>query len=203
MQMESSCARYFSLHNFTPPNISFIQDIVNGNLLMAQKVSKELMAQNVHEHEVFLAFWLSKYLFPSVRDTVLPEALNLAILLARGQKMALAPAVLATLHMDLHLLQNTILDLQQGKSESVLQQVCSPMYYMQVWVLERFQRVGPYGVGNIREEETRLTRWANPANKSTDYATLESGTCGKQFVWRPYVKDTNYFIAHTKRRCYD
>ena len=41
--MESSCARYFSLHNFTPPNISFIQDIVNGNLLMAQKVSKELM----------------------------------------------------------------------------------------------------------------------------------------------------------------
>ena len=43
MQMESSCARYFSLHNFTPPNISFIQDIVNGNLLMAQKVSKELM----------------------------------------------------------------------------------------------------------------------------------------------------------------
>lgn len=47
---------------------------------------------------------------------------------------------------------------------------------------------------NIREDETRLARWANPANKSTDY---ESGTCGKQFVWRPYIKDTSYFIAHT------
>ena len=103
--------------------------------------------------------------------------------------MALAPAVLATLYRDLHVLQNTILDLQQGKSERVLQEVFSPMYYMQVWVLERFPHVRPYGVGNIRDDETRLARWANQVNKSTDYATLESGTCRKQFVWRPYVKD--------------
>ncbi|GJR31361.1 protein maintenance of meristems [Tanacetum coccineum] len=152
--------------------------------------------QNVHEHEAFLVLWLSKYLFPSVKDTVLPETFNLAIRLARGQKLALAPAVLATLYRDLHLLQNTILDLQQGKNESVLLQVFSPMYYMQVWVLERFPLVRPYAVGNVRDDETRLAIWANPVNKRTDYATLEWGTCGKQFVWRPYVKDTDHFIAH-------
>nr|GEY89014.1 serine/threonine-protein phosphatase 7 long form homolog [Tanacetum cinerariifolium] len=73
--------------------------------------------QNVHEHEEFIALWLSKYLFPSVKDTVLPDTFALAIHLARGRKMALAPAVLATLYMDLHLLQNTILDLQQGERE--------------------------------------------------------------------------------------
>ena len=102
-----------------------------------------MVNQNVHEHEAFLALWFSKYLFPSVRDTILPDTFVLAIHLVRGQKMALAPAVLATLYRDLHLLQNTILDLQQGKSERVLQQVFSPVYYMQVWVLERFQHVRP------------------------------------------------------------
>nr|GEX63846.1 hypothetical protein [Tanacetum cinerariifolium] len=153
--------------------------------------------QNVHEHEAFRVLWLSKYLFPFVKDTVLPETFNLAIRLVRGQKLALAPAVLATLYRDLHLLQNIILDLQQGKSERVLLQVFSPMYYMQVWVLERFPLVRPYTVGNVRDDETRLARWANPVNKRIDYATLEWDTCGKQFVWRPYVKDTDHFIAHT------
>ncbi|GJU22656.1 serine/threonine-protein phosphatase 7 long form-like protein [Tanacetum coccineum] len=130
--------------------------------------------QNVHEHEAFIALWLSKYLFPSVKDTVLPDTFALAIHLARGRKMALAPAVLATLYRDLHLLQNTILDLQQGETEGVLQQVCSPMCYIQVWVLERFPCVRPdHGMLDIRDDETRLARWAKLVQKSTDYATLE------------------------------
>ncbi|GKC23188.1 protein maintenance of meristems [Tanacetum coccineum] len=152
--------------------------------------------QNVHEHEAFIALWLSKYLFPSVKHTVLPETFELAIFLARGRKMALAPAVLATLYKDLHLLQNAILDLQQGKRE-VLQHVFSPMHHVQVWALERFPRIRPDGMCNIRDDETRLARWAKSVNKSTDYAALESGTCEEHFVWRPYVKDTKHFIART------
>ena len=54
--------------------------------------------QNVHEHEAFIALWLSKYLFPYVKDTVVPETFELAILLARGYKMPLAPNVLAILY---------------------------------------------------------------------------------------------------------
>ena len=54
--------------------------------------------QNVHEHEAFLALWLSKYLFPSMNNTVLLlETFESAILLARGYKMPLAPNVLAIL----------------------------------------------------------------------------------------------------------
>nr|GEY54511.1 hypothetical protein [Tanacetum cinerariifolium] len=49
--------------------------------------------QNVHEHEAFIALWLSKYLFPSVKDTVLLDTFALAIHLARGRKMDLAHVV--------------------------------------------------------------------------------------------------------------
>nr|GEU71294.1 hypothetical protein [Tanacetum cinerariifolium] len=121
---------------------------------------------------------------------------ELAIFLARGWKMALAPAVLATLYKDLHLLQNAVLDLQQGKTE-VLQQVFSPMHHIQVWVLERCPRIRPDGMCSIRDDETRLARWAKSVNKSTDYAALESGTCEEHFVWRPYVKDTKRITART------
>ncbi|GJT98401.1 peptidase family M48 protein [Tanacetum coccineum] len=55
----------------------------------------------------------------------------------------------------------------------------------------------PDGMCNIRDDETRLARWAKSVNKSTDYAALESGTCREHFVWRPYVKDTKHFIVGT------
>nr|GEZ71412.1 hypothetical protein [Tanacetum cinerariifolium] len=121
---------------------------------------------------------------------------ELAIFLARGRKMALAPAVLATLYKDLHLLQNAILDLQQGKKE-VLQQVFSPMHHIQVWVLERFPRIRPDGMCNIRDDETRLARWPSQLIKVLITPPLESGTCEEHFVWRPYVKDTKHITART------
>ncbi|GKC11590.1 protein maintenance of meristems [Tanacetum coccineum] len=65
------------------------------------------------------------------------------------------------------------------------------------WVLERFPRMRPdHGMVDIRDYETRLARWVKFVHKSTDYATLESGIRGEHFVGRPYVKDTNHFIAH-------
>nr|GEX24396.1 hypothetical protein [Tanacetum cinerariifolium] len=70
--------------------------------------------QNVHEHEAFIVLWLSKYLFPSVKDTVLPDTFA-------------------------------------------------------------FPCVRPdHGMPDIRDDETRLARWAKLVHKSTYYATLES-----------------------------
>ncbi|GKG47665.1 hypothetical protein Tco_0507150, partial [Tanacetum coccineum] len=55
-----------------------------------------------------------------------------------------------------------------------------------VWVLERFPCVRPdHGMLDIRDDETRLARWAKLVQKSTDYATLESVIRGEHFVWRP------------------
>ncbi|KAD2132542.1 hypothetical protein E3N88_41788 [Mikania micrantha] len=152
--------------------------------------------QKTHEHEAFLALWLSKYLFSSVKNTILPETFQLAILLARGRRIAMAPAVLATLYRDLHILQDAILDVQPGISGMVLPEVFSPMYYVQVWIWERFPCVRPRDLHNTQGKGTRLAQWAGLHNEVTDYGALELGTRKEHFVWRPYARDTNHFLAH-------
>ncbi|GJY69183.1 protein maintenance of meristems [Tanacetum coccineum] len=68
---------------------------------------------------------------------------------------------------------------------------------LEAWVLERFPRMRlAHGMLDIRDDETRLARWAKLVHKSTDYATLKSSIRGEHFVCQPYVKDTNHFIAH-------
>ncbi|KAK1430953.1 hypothetical protein QVD17_14096 [Tagetes erecta] len=151
--------------------------------------------QKAHEHEAFLAYWLSKYIFASVNNTILHETFELAILLARGQKIAMAPAVLATLYRDLHILQSAILDVHEGVTEMVSATVFSPMLYLQAWVWERFPCVRPFDLDNTRSGETRLARWARLDNRDINFGTLESVLGSEHFVWRPYVKDTNHFLA--------
>ncbi|XP_071733541.1 serine/threonine-protein phosphatase 7 long form homolog [Rutidosis leptorrhynchoides] len=149
----------------------------------------------VYEHEAFLTFWLSKYLFPSVKDTIVPETFHLAVLLARGRRIALAPAVLATLYRDLHLIQNAILDLQERETKPDLHEVFAPMYYLQVWIWKRFPLVGPSETNN--GDGTRLARWAGLDSRERKYGTLDSVTGKEHFVWRPYVEDANHLFADT------
>jgi hypothetical protein len=62
---------------------------------------------------------------------------RIAVLLARGYPIALAPAVLACLYKDLSLLKETIVDLK--KCPLVFEvNVQSPFYLVQVLVWERF-----------------------------------------------------------------
>ncbi|XP_076908914.1 serine/threonine-protein phosphatase 7 long form homolog [Bidens hawaiensis] len=146
--------------------------------------------QNALEHPAFLAFWLSKYLFASVKDTVLPETFHLAILLARGRKIALAPAILATLYRDLHLLQDAIIDVLQKVRSDVVKVVFSPMCYVQAWIWERFSNVRPHAIQNVGE--TRLARWCR-LDVAVNVGDLEDGTWKEYFLWRLY--DTNHFIS--------
>ncbi|XP_076908912.1 uncharacterized protein LOC143565988 [Bidens hawaiensis] len=111
----------------------------------------------------------------------------------------MAPAVLATLYRDLHFLQNAILDVQQGITSTVVHEVFSPMYYIQVWILERFTYGISPSIHNILNGETRLHRWAG-ANKAIDTDNLEHDARIEYFVWRPCAKDNNHFIS---RRVYD
>ncbi|KAK9269289.1 hypothetical protein L1049_001059 [Liquidambar formosana] len=54
------------------------------------------------EHEAFLALWLSRYVFPAnLYETIGKHLFPIAIRLARGIPIALAPAVLASLYRDL------------------------------------------------------------------------------------------------------
>ncbi|KAI3702974.1 hypothetical protein L6452_28728 [Arctium lappa] len=147
------------------------------------------------EHEAFLVLWLSKYLFPSIKNTILTDTFDLAIHLARGRRIALAPAVLAAVYRDLHVLKNAIMDLQHG--EKLLHEIYSPMYYLQVWVWERFPslRCRDISDGSAQANQTRLVRWADPKHKGINYCTLESVIRAEDFVWQPYLNDTNHFIS--------
>jgi len=65
------------------------------------------------EHEAFLATWLSIFVFPNRYSLVKSSLFPIAIHLARGNPISLAPAVLASLYKDLRLFKNTIVDLKK------------------------------------------------------------------------------------------
>lgn len=50
------------------------------------------------KHEAFLAFWLSRFVFPH-------SPYLIAVLLAIGTRISIAPAILARIHRDLSLLK--------------------------------------------------------------------------------------------------
>ncbi|KAK0599276.1 hypothetical protein LWI29_003850 [Acer saccharum] len=59
------------------------------------------------EHEAFLVFWLSRFVFP-VSNAIVKTIFPIAVHLARGTRIALAPAVLAHIYRDLSLLKEKI-----------------------------------------------------------------------------------------------
>ena len=60
------------------------------------------------EHEAFLVFWLSRYVFFKDFDSVKKAVIPIAIRLARGTRISLAPAVLASIYRDLSLLKTRL-----------------------------------------------------------------------------------------------
>lgn len=53
------------------------------------------------EHEAFLALWLSRFVFPFSFRTVSKSVFPIALHLARGTRIALAPAVVASIYRGL------------------------------------------------------------------------------------------------------
>ncbi|KAL0012002.1 hypothetical protein SO802_007110 [Lithocarpus litseifolius] len=68
------------------------------------------------EHHAFLACWLSRYVFAGVHGTISEHVFPVAIQLARGTRIALAPAVLASIYRDLSLLKEKIVVATNSKS---------------------------------------------------------------------------------------
>jgi len=88
------------------------------------------------EHEAFLATWLSIFVFPNRYSLVKSSLFPIAIHLARGNPIALAPAVLASIYNDLSWFKKQIVVLKKCPVDVNLQ---SPFYLVQVWVWERFK----------------------------------------------------------------
>ncbi|KAI9185494.1 hypothetical protein LWI28_007896 [Acer negundo] len=114
------------------------------------------------EHEAFLAFWLSRFVLPA-SSIIVKAIFPIAIHLARGTRIALAPAVLAHIYRDLSLLKEKIVALAQldhfeieQDSNAVAITLHSPLQLVQIW--ERFLELRPKPK-LIQLGEPRFAQW--------------------------------------------
>ncbi|XP_057434223.1 protein MAIN-LIKE 2-like [Lotus japonicus] len=144
------------------------------------------------EHEAFLATWLSVFVFPHeylVKKCLFP----IAILLARGNPIALAPAVLASIYKDLGALKETIADLTKipvaaDKLDKELEVTPeSPFYLVQIWLWERFLNLQPEP-NVIKDGDPLLFRWHKVKGMKIDNVRLALNSAMGDFLWRPYVR---------------
>ncbi|XP_058183612.1 serine/threonine-protein phosphatase 7 long form homolog [Rhododendron vialii] len=134
------------------------------------------------EQEAFLFLWLSKFVFSSAvgHDAVGNKVLPIAIHLAQGTKIALAPAVLASIYRDLSSLR------ERSKNDVFASTVGASFRLIQVWIWERFPVLGP-NPNPLAYGEARFARWhmvKKPNNENVEFSLATSGKC---FLWRPYV----------------
>ncbi|CAJ2639709.1 unnamed protein product [Trifolium pratense] len=142
------------------------------------------------EHEAFLATWLSIFVFPHKYHVVKSCLFPIAILLARGNPIALAPAVLASLYKDLSLFKKQIVNFKKfpDKFPLVLDvNLQSPFYLVQVWVWERFKNLQPQP-NLINNGDHVLLRWQEVMPLNIKNVRMELDSAVYDFIWRPYVR---------------
>ncbi|KAE8680210.1 C globular stage-like protein [Hibiscus syriacus] len=149
------------------------------------------------EHEAFLALWLSRFVFPSAFQVVVNTVFSIAVHLARGTRIALGPAVLAKIYIDLSCLKRKVVASTRLDADCddgiVAVALWSPLQLVQVWVWERFPGLCPSPRPNsIDNSEPRLALWHHLKCKVQDVrSVLDSAK--ESFVWRPYVNDVEFY----------
>ncbi|XP_058788193.1 uncharacterized protein LOC131662426 [Vicia villosa] len=145
------------------------------------------------EHEAFLVTWLSVFVFPHKYNLVKSCLFPIAVHLTRGNRIALAPAVLASLYNDLSLFKEIIVGfkkcLVRGVELPLVLEVDvqSPFYLVQVWVWERFKNLQPQS-NLIDKEEHVLLRWNMVRALKIDNVRFAFDSAIDDFLWRPYVR---------------
>ncbi|MED6143936.1 hypothetical protein PIB30_010600 [Stylosanthes scabra] len=140
------------------------------------------------EHEAFLALWLSRYGFASSSHrSVLKCVFPIAIKLARGTRVALGPAVLASIYSELRLLNRIIKGFAKTKNGKVT--LWAPFQLVVVWALERFPALGPKAK-MLELSQPIIARWDSVKmtfDQSKMRSNLDSAGVKKDgFLWQPY-----------------
>jgi len=144
------------------------------------------------EHEAFITTWLSIFVFPH-NNLVKSYLFPIAIHLARGNPIALAPAVLANIYKDLSLFKKKIVGWSKypvgGDGFHMEVTLQSPFYLVQIWVWERFKNLLPQPQTMlINHGDPFLFRWHNVKALEIDNVGLAVDLTIDDFVWRPYVR---------------
>ncbi|KAK7305076.1 hypothetical protein VNO77_42975 [Canavalia gladiata] len=148
------------------------------------------------EHEGFLSLWLSRFVFPATSyRSILKSVFPVAIHLARGTQIALAPAVLASIYRDLSLLNNKIRSATTAKLGVIL---WAPLQLVQVWALERFPTLHPHP--HAIEKGQPMARWHRVKMKKDINLklALDSSGARKGFLWRPYENSPPFKLYNKK-----
>ncbi|KAK3027959.1 hypothetical protein RJ639_039426 [Escallonia herrerae] len=146
------------------------------------------------EHEAFLALWLSRYVIPSSSATTVARIVfPIAVRLARGTKVGLGPAVLASIYRDLSLLKVSIVgsnNLGTIDSEDNVSEVTAlaPLQLVQTWIWERFPTLRP-NPNSTENDAPRMARWdkAKKVNSSLKKVRQALHSASEHFLWRPYA----------------
>ncbi|CAH2036362.1 unnamed protein product [Thlaspi arvense] len=130
------------------------------------------------EHEAFLVMWLSLYVFPAKsRRSISRHVIPMAVRLARGERIALAPAVLASLYRDLDRVSGFGREECDGRVN-----LKSLFKLVQVWTWERFKDTRPEP-REIPKGEPRIAQWDSLQQRSANVRWSFD-----DFDWRPYTK---------------
>lgn len=151
------------------------------------------------EHVAFLALWLSRYVFPaSLYSNIGRNVFPIAIHLARGTRIALAPAVLASIYWDLSLLKENIDSARcmrnEDKGDRLVLDLWAPFELVQVWIWERFPTLRPTP-NLIKDGEPRAARWHKVKKLNIEKLGLVIDSEGDGFQWRPYAAGLENWLS--------
>ncbi|XP_058784222.1 protein MAIN-LIKE 2-like [Vicia villosa] len=159
------------------------------------------------EHEAFLVYWLSRFVFPADScNTISKSVIPIAIHLAHGNRIALAPAVLASIYRDLSLLNSIITKNATTSMTSLRVTIWAPFQLVQIWALERFLALNPRRYTN-GHGLPKVARWDgvkvlenNNLKKDLDIAGFGNG-----FVWQPYENSPSVEVYNERDmwKCYN
>ncbi|CAN6323443.1 unnamed protein product [Urochloa humidicola] len=139
------------------------------------------------EHGAFLSVWLSRFVLPSQQTVVQAATFPIAVRLARGESVALAPAALAGIYRDLSALNRR---LGVSKRKDLPFGVSSPMHILQLWVWERFPELRPKNARFRRAPDVsgvpRVARWHDVRSVLDTRYVYRVLMSPKEFEWRPY-----------------
>ena len=150
------------------------------------------------EHEGFLSLWISRFVFPAnALHTILKCVFPIAIHLARGTRIALAPPVLASIYRDLSLLNSSINDAVDATNLGPV--IWAPFQLVQIWALERFPALHPQPHA-IEQYHPRIARWhkVKLLKNINLRLTLDSAGARNCFLWRPYENSPSLQLHNEK-----